>query len=145
VLSTHYLQEVEKSCSRVIIVNHGIIVADGTQEELLADQPAGGLRLHVRGPDAAVRAQLTELLPNVRIELVSQDDQGCNYRIFVDKQAAPIDESVARTIVKNGWDLLAMYRERPSLEDVFRKLTIASEAPEKVAPEDAVPQEASNG
>lgn len=145
VLSTHYLQEVEKSCSRVIIVNHGIIVADGTQEELLAKQPGGGLRLHVRGPDAAVRAQLTELLPNVRIELVSQDDQGCNYRIFVDKQAAPIDESVARTIVKNGWDLLAMYRERPSLEDVFRKLTIASEAPEKVAPEDAVPQEASNG
>lgn len=148
VLSTHYLQEVEKSCSRVIIVNQGEIVADGTQEQLLAQQPGGGLRLHVRGPDAAVRAQLAELLPNVRVEVVSQDEQGTDYRIFVEKHLAPIEESIARLVVKNGWDLLAMHREQPSLEDVFRTLTIAGPAAAALAdsaPPRTARQEASNG
>ena len=125
VLSTHYLQEVEKSCSRVIIVNQGEIVADGTQEQLLARQPGGGLRLLVRGPYAAVHAQLAELLPGVRVEVVSKDDRGTDLRLFVDRQTAPIEEAVARSVVKNGWDLLAMHREQSSLEDVFRELTIA--------------------
>lgn len=153
VLSTHYLQEVEKSCSRVIIVNHGEIVADGTQEELLASQEGGGLRVTVRGPDPAVRAQFAELLPGVTIETIQlsdggADDRGNDYRLLIDKQAAPIDESVARLIVKNGWDLLALHREQPSLEDVFRRLTIAtSEAPVEVAPAVAGSEgeEANNG
>jgi len=147
VLSTHYLQEVEKSCSRVIIVNHGEIVADGTQAELLATQEGGGLRVTVRGPDAAVRAQFAELLPGVTVEAVTLNDDGNEYRLLVDKQSAPIDESVARLIVKNGWDLLELYREQPSLEDVFRKLTIAtSEAPVEVtAAADASEGEATNG
>ena len=125
-LSTHYLQEVEKSCSRVIIVNQGEIVADGTQQQLLEEQPSGGLRVRVRGPEAGVAAQFAELLPEALVEVVDRSDDSNDFRISVDKQQAPMEESIARLVVKNGWDLLSLHRETPDLEDVFRKLTLNS-------------------
>ncbi len=125
VLSTHYLQEVEKSCTRVIVVNQGEIVADGTRAELIARHPAGGLRLRVRGPEANVVAQLRELLPpGTPVTVTARGADGVEYRVDVAAATAPIDEAVARLVVKNGWDLLELQRERATLEDVFRALTL---------------------
>ena len=125
-LSTHYLQEVEKSCSRIIIVNQGEIVADGTQQQLLEEQPSGGLRVRVRGPESGVMAQFQELLPEASVAVIDRCEDSNDFRISVDKQRAPIEESIARLVVKNGWDLLSLHREKPDLEDVFRKLTLIS-------------------
>ena len=125
VLSTHYLQEVEKSCSRVIIVNQGEIVADGTREQLLAKFPATGLRARVRGPVEKVQQQLRELLgTSARIEVVGRAGDAIDYRVDLGESTVPLDESVARIVVKNGWDLLELQRERASLEDAFRALTL---------------------
>ena len=127
VLSTHYLQEVEKSCSRVIIVNQGEIVADGTRDELIKSRPAGGVTARIRGPEAQVIAQCHELLPGCPVTVVERAADAVEYHIDVGHGSAPIEESLARLVVKNGWDLLALERQRPSLEDVFRELTIGSE------------------
>ena len=127
ILSTHYLQEVEKSCSRVIIVNQGQIVADGTHAELTGRQPAGALRARVRGPEANVLAQCNELLHGCAVTVADRAADGTTYRIDVGSGSAPIEESFARLVVKNGWDLLELQRERASLEDVFRTLTLGSE------------------
>ncbi|MBZ0151904.1 MAG: ABC transporter ATP-binding protein [Planctomycetes bacterium] len=125
VLSTHYLQEVEKSCTRVIIVNQGEIVADGTREELVRRQPAGALRLVVRGPEAQVMAQFRELLPkDCPIEVGERSSDRIEYRVDIGTATAPVDEALARLVVKNGWDLLELQREHQSLEDVFRALTL---------------------
>jgi len=125
VLSTHYLQEVEKACTRVIVVHQGEIVADGTQGELLASLPAGALRLCLRGPEPAVLAQFRELLPpGSPVEVVARDGGVLQLRVPVPTSEAPIVEALARLVVKNGWDLLELQRERGSLEDVFRRLTL---------------------
>ncbi|HEX6810924.1 MAG TPA: ATP-binding cassette domain-containing protein [Planctomycetota bacterium] len=123
VLSTHYLQEVEKSCTRIIIVNQGQIVADGTREELVGSHPAGALLARVRGPEANVLSQSRELLNGCPITVAARSDDGIDYRIEVGAGKAPIEEAFARLIVKNGWALLSLQRERASLEDVFRSLT----------------------
>ena len=128
VLSTHYLQEVEKSCTRVIIVNQGEIVADGTRAELVARQPAGSLRLRVRGPEQNVQAQLQELLPRgTPITVTGHTADAVEYRIDLAGATAPVDEAVARLVVKNGWDLLELQRDRATLEDVFRALTLQAQ------------------
>ncbi|MEZ6036700.1 MAG: ATP-binding cassette domain-containing protein [Planctomycetota bacterium] len=128
ILSTHYLQEVEKSCTRVVIVRQGEIVADGTQQQLVAQQPDGGVSLTVRGPEQAVLAQMRELLPqNVPVEVVARDGDRVHYRVVVDRQNAPVDEALARLVVKNGWDLLELRRESATLEDVFRNLTLPTQ------------------
>jgi ABC-2 type transport system ATP-binding protein len=124
VLSTHYLQEVEKSCTRVIIVCQGEIRADGTRQQLIDKLPAGGLRLSVRGPEPAVLAQIRELLPpGMHVQVVDRSGAALELRVAVGTATAPVDETLARLIVKNGWDLLGMVRERASLEDVFRSVT----------------------
>lgn len=126
ILSTHYLQEVEKSCSRVIIVDQGTIVADGTQEQLVGRLPAGALQARVRGPLVQIQAQCQELLPGVGLSC--REVGGLvECRFEVAGATAPIEEAVARLVVKNGWDLLELQRERGTLEDVFRSLTVGSE------------------
>ena len=110
VLSTHYLQEVEKSCTRVIIVNQGEIVADGTHEQLVARLPAGTLRVRVRGPEANVLAQLRELLPTgLPVEVAVRTGDAIEYRVDVGGSTVPIDETIARLVVKNGWDLVGLF------------------------------------
>jgi ABC-2 type transport system ATP-binding protein len=128
VLSTHYLQEVEKSCSRIIIVHQGEIVADGTRAQLTAQLPAGALLVRVRGPEPAVVAQCREFLPpGTPVAVVGRDDRALDLRIDLSSGQAPVEEAIARLVVKNGWDLLSLVRERASLEDVFRSKTGAGE------------------
>ena len=124
VLSTHYLQEVEKSCTRVVIVNHGEIVADGTQQELVATQPAGGLLLSVRGPEEAVLSQLREVAGDGAVAVSERAEDRVDYRVTTDSLDAPLEQALARRVVNQGWDLLSLQREHASLEDVFRELTL---------------------
>ena len=124
VLSTHYLQEVEKSCTRVVIVNHGEIVADGTQQELVATQPAGGLLLSVRGPEEAVLSGLREVAGDGAVAVSERAEDRVDYRVTTDSLDAPLEQALARRVVNQGWDLLSLQREQASLEDVFRELTL---------------------
>lgn len=123
ILSTHYLQEVEKSCSRVIIITEGRIVADDTQANLVACLPRGAVLARIRGPEPAVVAQLGELLPGKPVEVLQRDGDQALYRVGLAGHSAPVEEAVARLVVKNNWALLLLERERGSLEDVFRNLT----------------------
>ena len=63
VLTTHHLEEAEKRCERIVIIDHGVIVATGTLNELLAAsrQDLGAVRLVVKTPAADVERQLTAL------------------------------------------------------------------------------------
>src|SRR5262245_8196191 len=127
VLSTHYLQEVEKSCSRIILISQGQIVPAGTREELVGSHPVGALLARVRGPEANVLSQSRELLNGCPVTGVARAADGIDYRLEVGAGSAPIEEAFARLIVKNGWALLGMQRERASLEDVFRSLTLEAQ------------------
>jgi len=127
ILSTHYLQEVEKSCSRVIIVNQGEIVADGTQAQLLARQPAGALLARVRGPEAAVLVAFAEQLPGVAVQVAAREAGAVDYRLQPAAEQVELETAVARLVVRQGWDLLLLQRQQASLEDVFRVLTLAGE------------------
>jgi ABC-2 type transport system ATP-binding protein len=125
ILSTHYLQEVEKSCNRIIILSQGEIVADDTQENLVAAIPPGPIVACIKGPDENIRSQFGELLPGKKVEEIEADGEYRVYRIDGGSGAdARIEEAVAHLVVKNGWSLARLTRERPSLEDVFRNLTL---------------------
>ena len=124
ILSTHYLQEVEKSASRVIVIHQGEIVADDTRDNLVASMPASVITVHVRAPLEALQRQFHELLPGRKVVIETLADDSLRLRVEVGTGTAPLEESIARLVVKNNWSLLELLRERPSLEDVFRKLTM---------------------
>lgn len=72
--------------------------------------------------------QFHELLPpGMPVAVTARSGGSLDLRVDVPAGTVPIDEALARLVVKNGWDLLALARERASLEDVFRRLTRAIE------------------
>ena len=124
ILSTHYLQEVEASCSRVIIVRRGEIVADGTRDSLVATLPGGAVTARIRGPQEAVKRQLLELFPGRTITEIGKSGDYVTWRIDVGaSQDDKVPEAIAELVAKNKWSLAELTRDRATLETVFRSLT----------------------
>ncbi len=127
ILSTHYLQEVEASCSRVIIVNLGRIVANDTRDALVASMPSGPVRACIKGPEDAILSQLAELVPTETARVVGQKNGAVDIMLDTAQTESDVEEAIAALVVKNGWGLLSMTRQDPMLEDVFRSLTTTDE------------------
>jgi gliding motility-associated transport system ATP-binding protein len=127
VLSTHILPEVEQTCHRVIIIDHGRIVAVDTPQNLRFQlQGAERIFIEVAGPASEVSAKLksTPGVINVR-ELDARDGQ---HRFQIEGELhKDIRSDLARAVVQSGWGLLELQSASMSLEDIFLKLTTAEE------------------
>ena len=121
--STHILPEVSATCSRVLIINNGKIVANGTPEEL-ADQEKGEEIVHIaiRGSQDAIEAQLNELEFVSQWNRVDTDNGIVGYQIHA-AQGSDTAEALFHVVVKNGWSLTELRQESVDLEDVFLNLT----------------------
>jgi len=120
-LSTHILPEVELLCDRVIIIDRGRIAAEGTPESLRRTWIGNpGLRVTVKDAPAAAPAAF-EQLPGVVGVRPGAGGPG-SFVLECDRAADP-RERVFHAAVERGWVLLELALERPSLEDVFVRLT----------------------
>jgi ABC-2 type transport system ATP-binding protein len=132
ILSTHILPEVQATCSRVVIISGGRLVADGTPDELRAREH-GGRRYRVvvesNGvPRDAIRDRLASLAGVTRCEVVTGEDGVHVFAIDAGGAAAgDLRKPIFRAAVDNRWPLLELAREAASLEDVFRNLTTGEE------------------
>jgi ABC-2 type transport system ATP-binding protein len=119
-LSTHILSEAQQVCDRVIIINHGQLVAEDSPANLQA-QISGEDLLIVRA--SAKNESLSELirsLPGV-LEVVLGEEEG---EVQVrSKPGEDIRPKVAEKIVKAGIDLLELRPAGLSLEEIFLQLT----------------------
>lgn len=129
-LSTHILPEVSQTCSRVLIINEGQIVAEGTPEELTARlHGAPRVIVALRGtpgfPSAesgfsfAGALQVLEAIPGV----VGVDSHGEGRYEIACAPSVDLRPELARAIVEHGWDLLELRAAGMSLEDIFLQLT----------------------
>lgn len=127
ILSTHILSEVQATCDRVLIINEGKIVADGTPAQLQQDfQGAESLTLELKTSLSNPVEQLSpklRALPSVTgVEFISQHDHISRFEVFVEK-GTDIREAAFRLAVAEGWVVMEMTRRVTSLEEVFHKLT----------------------
>ena len=132
ILSTHILPEVSQTCGRILIINKGKIVAEGTPDELTAHlQGAGRVLVEVGNPAAETPA----VLGNVEDVLEVRPQGDGRYEVLcapnVDRRS-----ELARAVVAQGWELLELRTVDMSLEDIFLELT-TDEAPAEVAGEEA--------
>ncbi|MBI4775842.1 MAG: ATP-binding cassette domain-containing protein [Deltaproteobacteria bacterium] len=125
IVSTHILQEVEAISDRIIIINEGRIIADGTQQELQqAASQTPGRMVALKGNSADIERVLKGL-PGVKQVLpvaVSQDDGVCSFRIQAE-QGREIWPELAGAIQENGWLVKENRELKPSLEAAFIHLT----------------------
>ncbi len=121
-LSTHILPEVEAICGRVIIIDHGRIVAMDTPENLIRNIRGGArLALEVRGPGEEMRQALAKI-PGV--EKVERRGNGVSAFTLEVRQGADVREEVARLIADRRWGLREMKKETVTLEDIFVHITM---------------------
>ncbi|MFT3707126.1 MAG: ATP-binding cassette domain-containing protein [Archangium sp.] len=127
ILSTHVLSEVQSTCSRVLIISDGKLVADDSPEHLTttgegAIQLVLGSRSGAQLDVAAAAAALRSVAGVTAVEAVEGEGlgtQGFKLRFGVEDPRRALFE----TVVKNDWVILEVRRTQVSLEDTFRKLT----------------------
>jgi ABC-2 type transport system ATP-binding protein len=117
VYTTHYMEEAERLCNRIAILDEGRIVAVGTLRELLAGIGMGEV-IEIRGAAAAGDGRSFEALPEV---LKIERDKGV-VRLFV-KSAAHALAVIGATLQERGDDIETLEVYRVSLERVFMHLT----------------------
>ncbi len=119
-LTTHYLEEAERLCDRVAIINHGQIVATGTPRELMAQ--AGGAQ--------SVRVVTTKSLAKKRLSaLPGVQDVMCKGSEATFRTTQPTEMLAALTawLVADKNEILDLHIRQASLEDVFIGLTQSAE------------------
>ncbi|MCD6553969.1 MAG: ATP-binding cassette domain-containing protein [Anaerolineae bacterium] len=119
ILSTHILSEAQQTCDRVLIINEGEIVAEGTSQQL-TDRLTRGTLLHVQvaQPGPEVIAALSRVPGVTGVE----PEDGGSYGVTC-AQGQDCRTAIAATVVNGGWGLLELRAIEMSLEDIFLKLT----------------------
>lgn len=129
-LTTQYLEEADELCDRVAIIDGGLIVAEGTPEELKAQLGRDVVTLTLADGDATAAAeQALSGLPG--LERTTSDAGGL--ALYVDDGAGSITE-IVRLLEAAGLRAATIAVARPSLDDVFlqatgRRLEGAEETP----------------
>ena len=115
-LTTHYIEEAERLCDRVAIIDHGKIIKTGTPREL-KQSSAGTTRIEVRLARPATEAALRGL------DGVSDfRTMGENYVLYAARAPQAIVSLVKHLEADNN-ELQSLEMYSPSLEDVFIELT----------------------
>jgi len=122
-LSTHILQEVEMTCSRVIIIHRGKIEAMDTPKNL-RDRLGlrGDARLEAKVPDDGRAAGLLGEVEGVRAVTARREGDWTIFEIQIADETDP-REALHRAAVGAGWPVRELTRSRVTLEDVFAEVT----------------------
>jgi len=123
ILSTHILSEVEATCDRVVIINQGRIVADGSTQELKRTTAEDySINLLLKGAPEKDAKDLFEGLTGVASVDASGEDGLTRLRISC-RTDEDLREKVYSRVRKKDWALLELSRESRSLESIFSELT----------------------
>ncbi len=125
VLSTHILQEVEALCRRVLIMNRGTLIAEGTAEEIAHGLKEGTvLSVAFKGPLDGSIAQSLGALPGVRgVSAVRETGGGRTEVDLTVAAGADPSEAVYDWAVARGVKIIGMKTQKTSLEELFARLT----------------------
>jgi ABC-2 type transport system ATP-binding protein len=121
-LSSHILPEIEQTCDRLLIIQKGEIIAQGTEAELASKSAGATTRIlvEVAGPAAAALAALQKVRGVARASVQSEEPGGA--KISVDA-ALEVRPELVRALVGAGVDVLGVERAQGQLESIFLQLT----------------------
>lgn len=123
ILSTHILPEVEATCDRILIINKGKIVADGTADTL-RKQASGTELLKIRIEDTSGDEIYSALKGLSSVEKISVADEALNRFEIQSRVGQSSKREVFRLCVDKGWTLSELIPVETRLEDIFRNLTM---------------------
>jgi len=137
ILSTHILPEVAATCSRIVIISNGRVVAEDTPENLDRRlKGAESIAVTVRGPREQVSRALKGVPRVLSVETDGNDGRPANGLASFTVQSevgADIREALARAVVSGGFGLMELRPAHLSLEEIFLQLTTTDAPSAEVA------------
>lgn len=123
ILSTHILPEVSQTCSRVLIINEGKIVAEDTPQRLSARvRGEEHVHLQVAKPATEIKPELEKIKGVLGVEAKPDGVYEIETNVGTDRRA-----DIAQLAVHRGWGVLELRPVGATLEEVFLKLTTREE------------------
>ena len=123
ILSTHILSEVEATCDRVVIINRGKIVADGSTDELKSSGSGDYfINISLGGADEAEARKFFSGINGVSSIETGRDNGYLSLRLAC-RTKDDLREKIYNGIKARDWVLVELSRESKSLEKIFSELT----------------------
>jgi ABC-2 type transport system ATP-binding protein len=123
ILSSHILAEVEATCDRILIINKGKIVADGTSDDLR--KKAQGKEILIVTIEEGNTNEIYKALQKLEtVEMVDFISKSGNSFEFHSKPGTSSRKGIFQLCVNNKWMLTELTPTETKLEDVFRELTM---------------------
>jgi len=114
-LTTQYLEEADRLADRVVLIDRGALVAEGTPSELKTRAPGGRIRLHFAGHDALAAAA-------VEFDGAQRSDDGLSLELASDGSVAGLRHVLDR-LERHGITVESLSAQPADLDDVFFALT----------------------
>lgn len=127
IFSTHILEEVDAVCTRAIIIDRGVVVANGTPAELRGrHELAGSVTLRVLGAGAETVRDKLGGIPIVEKTTAREESGWVHARVFPKSKAVNGDlaRAIAELTVREGWRFDELHTEEGRLDEVFRSFTV---------------------
>jgi ABC-2 type transport system ATP-binding protein len=124
ILSSHILPEVQAVCERVVVINNGRLVADGTPDNL-SQEMTGNHKLIVRmaGREQEIRSGLLGLSRVKEVaSLGSKEPGACDFSVEAEP-GVDLRRDLFALASRSGWPILGLKNNDLTLEDVFLRLT----------------------
>ena len=124
-MSSHILQEIQATVDRIIIIDQGKIVADGTSEELIADSKGlTKLKLEILDGDENDIKNMEATIPSVTVQGIEKQKQSIFIQIEYQNTSDP-RQDIFKYAVEKNWVITEMSVHKRNLEDLFRNLTLS--------------------
>ena len=120
-LSTHVMQEVEAVCSRLIIINNGRLVADGTPDKLIKTSGIkNSFLVTLEGRNVLTKLKTIKEITDMKVTKKQTDR--ISLRLQGKKKTLP--PLISKLAAENKWIIWKINEEHENLEEVFQKLTL---------------------
>jgi len=126
-LSSHILSEISQTCDRMLVIQNGELVAEGSEQDLASQMGAGGtIEVDVAGgPDTA----LTLLRGIPGVTSLHVEAEGLQHSTIRMHASADLRPQIARALVNGGLELMRLDRGTARLESIFLQLTKNKDLP----------------
>lgn len=131
ILSSHILPEIQAVCDKIIIINKGVVAADGTADEIaksITNEHKMTLRIEGNTHTAADKNEITEALKSISgIKYVRADmerEKGIYDYDVEAEEKVDVRRAVNKLCQEKGWNILMMQLSDLTLEDIFLKITM---------------------